>query len=149
MIGFGGGLSLLKKDTLKHNYFGNYKYKQLKIWINDEPQLENGIFRFTANVTTAYQDLKSHPTIGKLLIAIKADSFNTTSYEYGDELIILAECKPINPPYNPGEFDFKNWLAAKNSYLQTFITQNKVIETRSNKGNPVLKYALDLRKRQI
>ncbi len=149
LLGFGGGLCLLEKDTLKHQYFGNYTYNQLKIWINDEPQFENGIFRFTAIVTRVYQDNKSYPVIGKLLVAIKTDSLNKTSYGYGDELIITANCSPVNPPYNPGEFDFKNWLASKNSYLQTFIKENKVIKTKSNKGNSILKYALDLRKKQI
>ena len=146
---FGAELSLLKKDTLKPNYFENYHYKQLKVWINDEPQKGINTIKFTANVTRAYDGQKSYTVSGKLLITVKTNSPNTNYFTYGDELIIAANCMPLNPPFNPGEFDFKNWLASKNVYLQTFIAKNSVIRTRLNKGNPILKYALVLRKKQI
>ena len=146
---FGGALSLLKKDTLKPSYFENYHYKQLKVWINDEPQKGINTIKFTAYATRAYDGQRSYPVIGKLLITIKTDLLNTNSFTYGDELIITANCIPLNPPFNPGEFDFKGWLASKNVYLQTFIAQNNVVKTRLNKGNTILKHALILRKKQI
>lgn len=146
---FGGTLSLLEKENLKSNYFEKYNPNQLKVWIADEPQLANGILRFTANVTTVYQKQTPRPVVGKLLVAIKMDSLNTSSYTYGDELIIKANLTPVSPPYNPGEFDFKSWLASKNTYLQTFTTQNKVIQTKLNKGSIIIKYAIALRQKQV
>lgn len=146
---FGGWINFLKKDTLKYNYFGNQSYKQLKVWINDEPQKGNGTIKFTANVTKAYNDQQLDVVCGKLLIIIKIDSLQLTSYTYGDELIIVADHTPIQPPFNPGEFDFKAWLASKNIYQQIFVAENKVIKTELNKGNAIIRYALALRKKQI
>ncbi|MEJ5995493.1 ComEC/Rec2 family competence protein [Pedobacter sp. Du54] len=146
---FGGWINLLCKDTLKSNYFGNQSYDQLKIWVNDEPQIGNGTIRFTANITTLYKDQTGKNAQGKLLINIKTDSLYRNVYKYGDELIISAECTPIQPPFNPGEFDFKAWLALKNVHHQAFVSQKNVIKTGVNKGNPLLKYALTLRKSQV
>ncbi|MGF1924675.1 MAG: ComEC/Rec2 family competence protein, partial [Bacteroidia bacterium] len=149
VVGFGGALCLAEKHTLKPAYFGSRQHHKLKIWINDEPQLRNGIIRFTANVTTTYHNNTSIPAIGKLLVAIKTDSSKKQTYTYGDELIIDASCIPVSPPYNPGEFDFKSWLGAKNIYLQTFVLQHRTIKTQANNGLPIVKFALQLRKKQI
>ncbi|MBC7615200.1 MAG: ComEC family competence protein, partial [Pedobacter sp.] len=146
---FGAELCLLKKDILKYDYFENYPHNQLKVWINDEPQKGTNTIKFTANVTRTYDGQKSYPVSGKLLITVKTDSLNLNSFTYGDELIIAADCMSLNPPFNPGEFDFKSWLASKNVYMQTFIAQNSVIKTGLNKGSTILKYALILRKKQI
>lgn len=147
---FSGGLiSLLNKAPLQRSYFTNYKGTQLKVWINDEPQKGNGTIRFTAIVTRGYSSQKAQKLTGKLLITIKIDSIQAIDYRYGDELIIAAQYTPIEPPYNPAEFDFKTWLASKNIYHQIFIKQDLVIKTQNNKGNPFIKYTLLLRKKQI
>lgn len=148
-LSFGATLALIQKDPIKPHYFVKHKTNALKIWIADEPQLSNGTLRFTANVTRAFKNQQSYPVCGKLLLAVKLDSPSKRSYGYGDEFIIKANITSINPSYNPGEFDFKNWLASKNTYLQTFIVENKIIKTGSNQGKSIIKYALELRKKQI
>lgn len=146
---FGGWICLLHKDTLHSAYFGNKPYTQLKVWVADEPQIGNGTLRFTANVTASYFDQKVNQAIGKVVITIKTDSLQSFTYHYGDELLLSTNCAPVSPPFNPGEFDFKAWLALKNVYHQAFVPYNKVIKTGNNKGNPLLKFALELRKSQI
>lgn len=146
---FGGWISVLHKDSFKKNYFGNKRYQHLKVWINDEPQQAKSTLQFTANVMAIYHDQKIEKASGKVLITLKTDSLHPISYRYGEELIISAECTPIQPPFNPGEFDFKAWLAIKNIDQQAFTTQKRVIKTGFNRGNPILKYALALRKTQI
>lgn len=146
---FGGWITLLKKDILKSAYFDHQPYKQLKIWISDEPHISENIIRFTADVQSIYNDKKNKTAIGKILISIKTDPLHDVSYQYGDELIISTKAKALLPPFNPGEFDFRAWLGLKNIYHQAFLNQNMVIKTGFNVGNPILKYALALRKRQI
>ena len=148
-IFLGGLLSYLTNDLLRPTYFGNHSYQQLKVRIDDEPQEKNNRFRFTAKVITAYDQQKPFQVSGKMLVNLTNDSLNPISYSYGDELIISTNSSPITPPFNPGEFDFRGWLALKNIHLQTFTESSKTLKTSQNCGNPILAYALSLRKRQI
>ena len=145
----GAFISLFNTHFLHKNYFGNTAYPQLKIWVNDEPQKTNDILRFEANVTQGYMDGKPIASSGKLLIALKLDSVNPVQLSYGDELMITADYQPVEPPYNPAEFDFKSWLATKNIYHQTFINQNQLVNLNQQTGNPLIKYALSVRQNQI
>jgi len=146
---FGGSIGLLNRDTLTQNYFTQYPGKYLKVWINDEPQNGKGTLRLTSTVVGVYNGQKFLHTVGKLLLIINIDTSNIVYYNYGDELLIATDYTPIAPPYNPGEFDFKRWLKSKNIEQQAFIKQNAIIKTGLNKGNPLIKYALTLRKKQI
>lgn len=145
----GGLICLLNTQSFKKNYYANNAYNYLKVWINSEPQLTNNILRFEVETTNAYLNKKSKNVSGKLLIALKIDSLKPIQLNYGDELIITGKYLPIEPPYNPGEFDFKAWLAAKNVYQQTFINQDQLIKLNESKGNAIIKYAITQRKKQV
>jgi competence protein ComEC len=149
LLAFGGFIGLLNKEVLEQGYFTNYEAKQLKVWINDEPQRRNETIRFTVKVVGCYKNQKFHRTTGKLLIILKIDSLNPITYNYGDELLVNANYTPIAPPYNYAEFDFKGSLAAKNVYHQAFIEQIETLKTGHNLGNAIITYALNLRKSQI
>lgn len=142
-------ISLFHTDFLKGNYFAKKQYEQLKVYVNDEPQQTNDILRFEVVVTHGYLNQKQENCTGKLMIALKLDSLSPIKLKYGDQLLIAAEYLPVEPPYNPAEFDFKAWLAAKNIYHQTFIRQEQLVKLGGNKGNPIIKYALEVRKRQV
>ena len=145
----GGLICLLNTQSLKKEYYANHSFDYLKVWVNDEPQQTNDIVRFEVVVTTGYEFGKPQNVSGKLLIALKVDSLNPVKLKYGDELIISSKNLPVEPSYNPSEFDFKAWLATKNIYHQTFVNQNHLIKLKSNTGNPVIKYAIEVRKRQV
>ena len=142
-------VSLFHTHFLHSNYFAKKQYNQLKVYVNDEPQQTNDILRFEVVVTNGYLNQKPENCSGNLMIALKLDTLSPTKLKYGDELLITAEYLPVEPPYNPAEFDFKAWLAAKNIYHQTFIRQEQLIKLSDDKGNPIIKYALEVRKRQV
>lgn len=146
---FGGLLCQLNNETLNENYFANKSYPCLKIWVNDEPELTNDILRFKARVVSGYKNSKQVKLSGQLLLALKLDSVNPVKLKYGDELIVSAKYLEVEPPYNPAEFNFKNWLAGQNIYEQTFINQNHLLKTQRNIGNPIIKFALGLREKQV
>ncbi|QPH39897.1 ComEC/Rec2 family competence protein [Pedobacter endophyticus] len=146
---FGGLVCLLKNETLKSDYFAKRHYTYLKVWVNDEPQQTNDILRFKASVVSGYENSRQIKLSGKLLVALKVNSAEPVHLKYGDELIISANYAPIEPPYNPAEFDFKRWMAAKNIRQQCFINQKNLLKTNRNIGNPIIRFALRLRKRQI
>jgi competence protein ComEC len=145
----GGLLCLLNNETLKDNYFANEHYAYLKVWVKDEPQQNNSILRFKAEVISGYQKNKQISVTGHLLLAIKLDSLKPIRLRYGDEILISAKYTEVEPPYNPAEFDFKAWLANQNIYHQAFIDQTLVIKTNNGVGNSIVKFALSLREQQI
>lgn len=146
---FGAFLCLLNTHFLQPRYFAEKEYQQLKVWVANEPQQTNDILRFEANVTQGYINQQPSSCQGKLLVALKLDSLNPIRLSYGDELLINTHYQPVEPPYNPAEFNFKAWLASKNIYHQTFIRQEQLAKLPSSKGNPLIKYALDVRKKQV
>ncbi len=145
----GGLFCLLNTQFISTNYFGNKNYNYLKVWVNDEPQQSKDILRFKAEVTAGYNKFTGKKTVGKLLVALKIDSLNPVKLNYGDELMIAANYLPVEPPYNPSEFNFKAWLASQNIYHQTFINQNNLVILNKNQGNTIIKYAINLRQKQV
>ncbi|MFN0257706.1 ComEC/Rec2 family competence protein [Pedobacter ureilyticus] len=142
-------LTLFHTDFLWKNYFTKKQYQQLKVWVNSEPQQTNDILRFEAKVTQGYVNNSPEKCSGILLIALKLDSLSPIHLNYGDELMIAANYLPVEPPYNPAEFNFKQWLASKNIYHQSFIRQDELIKLQEGQGNPIIKYALEVRQKQV
>lgn len=50
-------------------------------------------------------------------------------FRYGDVLLIEGQPDTLDAPANPGEFNYKAFLAAKNIYHQHFVREGKVIKT--------------------
>lgn len=142
-------LTLAHTNFLHSDYFGHKNYPHLKGWISSEPQQSHEILRFELSISEGFLNKKSEHCSGKLLIALKLDSLKPIKLSYGDELIISANYLPVEPPYNPGEFNFKQWLAAKNIYQQSFIKQEQLIKTNQSQGNALVKYALTLRQKLV
>ncbi|WAC40256.1 ComEC/Rec2 family competence protein [Pedobacter sp. SL55] len=142
-------LTLFHTHFLNKDYFAKKQYQQLKVWVNSEPEQTNDIVRFEVVVTNGYLNNSEEKCTGNLLIALKIDSLSPIHLNYGDELMILANYLPVEPPYNPAEFNFKQWLASKNIYHQSFIRQDELVKLRENQGNPIIKYALEVRQKQI
>ncbi|HMI05548.1 MAG TPA: ComEC/Rec2 family competence protein [Pedobacter sp.] len=157
-----GSLScVFHQQSIKPDYFANNKgYPYLKIRVSDEPQYKNNIIRFKSLVINTYKNPsdnlrrdKKEPAAaavsGNLMVAVKVNPACPVVLNYGDELIIKAELKEIAPPYNSSEFDYKSWLAMQNIYHQTFLKQADLIKVRGDTGNPVVAFALRLRKEQV
>nr|WP_199156563.1 ComEC/Rec2 family competence protein [Pedobacter sp. ASV2] len=146
---FGAAICLLNNKSIRKNYFAIREYKSLKVRVDDEPNLTNDILRFKAVVLSGYQSHEQIKLTGELVIALKLDSLNPIKLKYGDEFIVATKYVEVEPSYNPGEFNYKAWLAAQNIYHQTFVNQNQLIKTGKNSGNTIIKIALDLREKQI
>lgn len=148
---YGGLACLLNDASLSTEFYADKKADYLKIVLIDEPQLRNGVLKFKAEVTGCYKGKETVKlkAAGRLILAIKPDSMRPLHLSYGSELIIPYRFSAIPPPANPGEFDYKSWLAAKNICNQVFLKQHEVIELPGNKGNPVITFALSLRSKQV
>jgi competence protein ComEC len=143
-----GWVSVIKYNELHNSdHFSKAPAQYLLVKINDEPILKNGLLRFTADVEYRVDGVKRMPTSGTLLVAIK-DSAAKNLY-YGDELLIPAKYNPIEPPYNPAEFNYKGYLANQNIYYQAFLYPKQYALVAHNQGNAIVAYSLGLRQNLI
>lgn len=129
------------------DHFSKTQSQYLVVKINNEPVLKNGLLRFTVSVEESISNKIKAPTSGTLLITLK-DSTARNLY-YGDELLIPAKYTAVEPPYNPAEFNYKQYLANKNIYYQQFLFQGQYRVLAHDAGNPVIAYSLRLRQRLI
>lgn len=149
LILFGAGMAAvpLHNDRGFADYYGSSHPNTLLVTINSEPALKGKYWHCSASVVQANLADRSVATHGKLLLTIMANS--ATVFNYGDQLLIPANYKPVDPPYNPGVFNYKGYLANRHIYLQSFLFPGQFKIIKHNMGNPVIAYALGLRQRLV
>ncbi|MDF2433316.1 MAG: competence protein ComEC [Mucilaginibacter sp.] len=140
-----GWISVIEyKEINNHDHFSRSTAQNFVVKINNEPNLKNGLLRFTADVEESISDKKR---TGTLMITIK-DSTAKNLY-YGDELLIPAKYNLVEPPFTPAEFNYKQYLVNQNIFYQAFLYPKQYVLLASNKGNSVIAYSLRLRQRLI
>jgi len=127
-------------------HFSAFKSESLFVIVINEPKLSSGIVRFESEVIAIYSENRIQNSNGKLLIALKLDTLRAIEVNYGDIILIPANYQEIEPPYNPGEFDFKSYLKNKQIYFQIFLQADELKYVLQNAGNPIISFALELRK---
>ena len=145
----GYGLTIYLSERYDKKHFSVQKAEAFIIQIRNEPKLSNGILRFEAKVIRSYPNKKSEITSGKLLIAAKTDSVRPLNLNYGDILLIPAIYDKVDPPFNPGEFDYRSYLKNHQIYHQAFISRDQFVLLKQNSGNRVIAFALGLRKKLV
>jgi competence protein ComEC len=143
-----GWASVIKYNELNNTqHFSKTPAQYLIVKINNEPSIKNGLVRFTSVAEQKVINNKRVNTTGTLLIAIKDTTAN--KLYYGDELLIPAKYNPIDPPFNPAEFNYKKYLANQNVYHQAFLYPKQYVVLNHNAGNPIIAYSLRLRQRLV
>jgi len=144
---FGWIIVINYSELRSNNHFSKIKAQYLVVRVNNEPVLKNGFLRFTAGVEACvYKDRKSTAS-GTLLVTLKDTS--TQKPGYGTELLIPADYKPVDPPFNPSEFNYKKYLANKNIFYQAVLFPKQFVVLKSNSGNLLLAKSLRLRQQLV
>lgn len=145
------GYSLTGYSTGKFDdrHFSFQEADAFVLQIRSEPKSSNGIIRFESEALRYYFKKETGPATGKLLLTIKVDSVKSPSLNYGDILLIPAFYNEVEPPYNPGEFDYKAFLANHQIYHQAFLNPLQYIILKRDAGNPIIAFALRLRKQFV
>jgi competence protein ComEC len=143
-----GWITVINYNELNsNNHFSKCPSQYLVVKINNEPNLKNGLLRFTADADERINNGKRSIVSGTVLITIK-DSAAKSVY-YGDELLIRSKLNPIEPPFNPAEFNYKQYLSHQNIHYQAFIYPGQYVRLAANKGNSIIAYSLRLRQHLI
>jgi len=132
-------------DRLSSTYFEKLPADKMLLRVNSEPQFKNGFIRFAAMVKAVGKREAS----GNLLVSQPVDSAHAIQYNYGDEVVIPGEYRPIDPPFNPAEFNYKQYLSRQNIYAQAFLQPGEMVVIAHHTGNPLMAYSLHLRQQMI
>jgi len=68
---------------------------------------------------------------GKSILNIKKDSLNFT-LKVDDVFIIKTSLKDVNPPSNPGQFNYKKYLEKQYIYHQLFVTKEMLFNVKTD-----------------
>ncbi|HLG33443.1 MAG TPA: ComEC/Rec2 family competence protein [Bacteroidia bacterium] len=85
---------------------------------------------------------------GKILAYINRDSLSQ-KLSYGDVISFSSVPLPTEPPKNPNQFNYKRYLHFHQIEHQVYLPSGKWISLRSNSGNPVLRFAIGVRKKLL
>jgi len=136
--------------SVNTTHFSRMKSTLLIGQVIDEPILKGRYIRMVLSITHCYYGDSIARGSGKMMLNVNTDDSLTQSpFRYGDELVIPAVYKQISPPYNPGEMNYKQYLASKDIWHRANIPFYKVLKTSTDNGNPIIAYALGLRQRLV
>lgn len=145
------GYTLTLSSAQKYNsdFFSNASSEALIVVVRNEPQLSGNILRFETSVEEAIRAGARQSVSGKLLVALNTDSLSPIALSYGSKLLIPSRYNDVDPPFNPAEFNYQKYLASKQIYKQTFLSQGQVRVLSHRSGNRTIAFALRVRKQLV
>ncbi len=119
---------LLRQDNIAHLKTPGRAFQAVVITPAEE---KNKTWKYTARITHVLTDSLWKEVSGKVLLYFTKKHFENP-FNYGDRLVITGMPQSINPPMNPGEFDYRRFLSFKNIYHQHFIGNPKYVTLLEN-----------------
>ena len=108
--------------------------------LTEIPQQKSKSWKFFAQIqAVAVDSLRTTPACG-ILIYLAFDSLLPPP-AYGDLIIAEGMLKTINPPKNPGEFDYQTFLRRKGIFYQMYIKQDGYKLLKADEGNRIISIA--------
>lgn len=83
-------------------------------------------------------------TSGKAMVYLKKDA-RALNLKYGDGIVMKVDFKEVPLPQNPGEFNYKRFLAFHNVNQQAYIKNDEWVYSGQNTGNAIIRYSINLR----
>lgn len=135
---------------IDQRHFSRHTHDVLVGYITDEPVLRNEHVRFPVTVTGGYRNDTLNVLTGQLLLTVRLDSAKQHGFAYGTMLVVPARFEEVAPPYNPGELDYRRYLANKNIWHQAYVRDaGDVRLLASFQGKRIIAYALAVRQQMV
>lgn len=136
--------------TINKTHFSRDQAHALIGYVEDEPTLRGNNLRFPLKVTQRYTANEWVDCSGILMLTVQIDDhLEIPPFSYGDRLMIPAQYREVDPPYNPGEMNYKRYLAGKNMWHQAYVQAREAHQIGAGMGNPIVARALALRQQMI
>ena len=145
----GAILTLTSAGKYNSDFFANSPSDALIVIVATEPLISGKTLRFEATVKVTITSGQSRPASGKLLISVRDPAANIHNIVYGSRLLIRSNYREVDPPYNPGEFDFRAYLEGKQIYHQAFVERKHLIVLSQGNNSRIVAFALRLRQQLV
>lgn len=83
---------------------------------------------------------------GKVQLLVPHDSERAYEVSYGDVLLVRGAPQEVSSPLNPGQFNYKAFLANKNIHHQHYLRPLQYQKISSSPPNPILYHSILLRR---
>ncbi len=139
-------LTVLNLNTNNPNYFGRFVGKKnFSIAMLTEPiQVKEKVCKAVVNISDVRDSLQWHPVLGKAIIYFEKDSVSQ-HLNYGDKVLVCGKLAEINPPMNPGEFNYKAYLKNRSIEYQVYAAQHDWKFLSNHNGNPFFAWTYKIR----
>ncbi|MEM6735883.1 MAG: ComEC/Rec2 family competence protein [Bacteroidota bacterium] len=142
----GGYMTKLKYHSHPQNH-----YKFLDSYIQGYTGVVSSVvyektnhFRYELELSLIQSDSTREVT-GKIHLYVRKDTLINPPLQYGDKVAIKGSFFPIREPNNPGEFNYKEYLAKQNVYAHSFVAPAHIKILENNPSSKILQWAYSLR----
>lgn len=140
----GIGLTLLQNQQFEANHYA--KFSGLKKHFFSGKIIAAPIRTAKAiKLEVALSHVDSTSVLGKIVLYTPQDSATLAALP-GDKVLFYGKLQEINPPKNPYEFDYRNYLHLHQIYAQTYTTDYKIV---SQPGFSLLRFGARARNRLL
>ena len=138
-------LTIINTPYLRHDNVSRFDEAEYFAVIVSEPVAERAnSFKVVANVKGVSDSTTWRKASGKIILYFEK-SDEVQLIEYGDEMIVRSDIQPVDPPKNPGEFDYRRYLRFKGIYNRGYVKAGEWKVTGKGYGNPVKETGTKLR----
>lgn len=137
---------LLSTESNDNNHLLNIQdsISCYKVVISSFPEEKENSWKEVGEVLATEAAGQWRSCTGKVLLYFDKKDFSGP-YKYGDVLFIKGTPYLPSPPSNPGEFDYKRFLAFRNIYHQHYLRAGSVVFLEQDPPNLLLDYAMTAR----
>lgn len=122
----------------------NNKADACLLVVQSNPIFKARTVKFAAKISTIRVNSDWQPNRQQVMVYLARDA-NSSVLHYGDELLISTNVQQIQVPRNPGEFDYRTWLANHQITGQVYAKAYEWKFISSGKGNGLKAIAIRLR----
>jgi competence protein ComEC len=115
-----------------------------QVTITSQARSKENSWKIEGYITTAQTSTGWKACTGNLILYFPKSDFHKP-FQYGDILLVKGMPQPVPPPGNPGEFDYRKFLAYRKIYHQQFVRQQDVKYTGSNPSSSIVYHAIRAR----
>ena len=142
------GMWLTERNTqiLSPDHFGHYldSSSHALVRITDPPVEKARSFKIEVDVERLVQGDSQISVMGKALLYLPKGE-DVKRLKYGDMLLVANRFREINPPMNPGQFNYKRYLSFHNIYHQAYVPEEQWSPVGVNTGKWLWKNVLGIR----
>lgn len=150
MISAGYSLPAIQRELLLRNHFSQLwnPDKVLIVRLTEPVSERPRTFRISGKVEMIADSVRMMKTGGKILLYLEKDSA-ARRLRYGDYIVVKALVKEIDPPLNPGQFNYKKYLANSGIYHQAMMKSGQWEQTGIRRTNPVYLWSFSTREKML